>query len=610
MRMTKWLALLLALCMLTAALPVALSEDAGIDIVDANTPDGTVADSALDLDLDSLDLGEDALSLDLDLPDLEQEEIPAADVDDEGWPVANAKNYTEMSNSTAFTLNGVTVRAADEGTKGAHNCWKWAQAIYKKVWGCNFDSTFEGTAAKGHNLVRNLTDDERRLTAENLKYMVSHAVPGATLRVQSCPSSCSGFNTDGCSKHNLHNLLIAEIREDGLVTMDDQGSVHTRYYTWEGFCASWARWEYVKYIKWPNAPALTSAQAVDGYGVTKISETYRVRSSATKGVGVYSLPEDGKLVGVLKYPATFAASCKTLKAYNGYTWVKGASNTGVSGWMPLTEAVAGSGDTIAVTGVALDQSMLIMAKGGTATLKAAVAPVDASNQNVSWSSSDTSVATVSGGTVAAMGAGTATITATTDDGGKTASCTVYVANADYSKEPTSAGSNGTVTLGVGKKLQLIPTFATARGWKIKGVSSSKSQYATVNKYGQVTAKKVGTTTITVKCTNGKKATLTVKVVSGSGEQGGSVAVKKIYLNVSGTCSLPVGKSAQMKVVKIEPANATTPMKWMSSKEEVAIVDGNGMVYAVKKGTCYVGIIAENGVYASRSKSTSELQSRI
>ena len=100
--------------------------------------------------------------------------------------------------------------------------------------------------------------------------------------------------------------------------------------------------------------------------------------------------------------------------------------------------------------------------------------------------------------------GTATVTATTDDGGRTASCTVYVADADYSKELTSTGDNGTVTLGVGKKLQLIPTFATARGWKIKSVSSSNGKYASVNKYGQVTAKKAGTTTVTVKCANGKK----------------------------------------------------------------------------------------------------------
>jgi len=625
MRLNKWLALLLALCMLCGMLPAAISEEIEIDAgEEPAAEDALIIEEGddlpeLDLDLGDVDLGEDALSLDIgDLEPAQEPAVPeesaAATEDAEGGLVSNAKNYTEMSNSTAFNLNGVTIRAGDESSKGSGNCWKWAQAIYKKVWGCNFDSTFVGTAARGHNLVRNLTDNERKLTPENLKYMVSHAKPGATLRVQSCPSSCSGFNTDGCSKHNLHSLIIAEIREDGLVTIDDQGNVHTRYYTWEGFCASWARWEYVKYIKWPNAPALTSAEAVDGYGVSKINETYRVRSSATKGVGVYNLPENSKLAGTLKYPATFRADSKTLKKFQGYTWVHGTSSTGVAGWMPLTEAVAGSSDKIEVTGIVLSQTSMVMSKGGTATLKAVIAPVDATNQNVSWSSSDSSVVTVSGGVVTARGAGSATITATTEDGDRKATCQVKVADADNGKELTKTGSNGTVTVTVGSKLQLIPTFATAKGWKIKSVSSSKSKYATVSKSGLVKAKKAGTTTITVKCKNGKKATVKVKVVkgsaggssgsgSGSGSRTGSTTqtdstkVEKIYLNKTGTQKLKVGKTMQL-YTKVAPSTATPSLTWKSTNEKIAYVDSNGKVYGLKKGTATVGVIDKDGAYAT------------
>lgn len=608
MRFTKWLALLLTICLLIGMTPVALSEDIEIDLEDGNTVETDSDIEALDPELD-LGLSQDVLAL--ELPELEQEEIPAspdATVEEaDGELVDNAKNYTDMSNDTAFTLNGVTVRASDEGTKGSGNCWKWAQAIYKKVWGCNFDSTFEGTASKGYNLVRNLTDDERKLTPENLKHMVSSAVPGATLRVQSCPSSCSGFNTDSCGKHNLHSLIIAEIRDDGLVTMDDQGSVHTRYYTWEGFCASWSRWEYVKYIKWPNAPALTSAESIDGYGVSKFSETYRVVSSASKGTGVFTTPESGKLMETLKYPATFAASARTLKTFEGCTWVYGTSSGGVTGWLPLTDAVASSSQTIPVTNVMLDQGAVVMAKGVTLTLNATIVPVDASNQNVTWSSSDDAVVSVSGGVLSAKAAGTATITVTTVDGGLTASCSVKVADADAGKELTKTGSNGTVTLTVGSKLQLIPTFATAKGWKLKSVSSSKSKVASINKAGMVTAKKAGTATITVKCKNGKKATLKVKVVAaskgGSGSSGGSgttttsSAVTKIYLNKTGTVSLKKGKTLQL-YTKLEPATATTTLTWKSSNEKVAYVDSNGKVYALKKGTCSIGVMADNGVYTT------------
>ena len=608
MRSSKWLALLLALCMLLSMFPAAMSEELEINVDgeigdegDGRDADGLEMDA--DLTLDTFDLPADGLSL--DLPPLENEEIEANAATPDGveeigeGPVANGKNYTDLSNDTAFTLNGVTVRASDVGTKGSGNCWKWAQDIYKKVWGCNFDSTFVGTASKGHNLLRNLTDSERELTPEHLKYFVSHAVPGATLRVQSCPSSCSGFNTDGCSKHEKHSLIIAEIRDDGLVTMDDQGSVHTRYYTWEGFCNSWAKkWVYVKYIKWPNAPALTSAEAVDGYSVSKINETYRVRSTATKGSPVFTLPENGSLKTTLKYPATFNADAKTLKTFEGYTWAHGTSSTGVTGWMPLTDAVAGASDKIAVTGVALDQTTLILAKGGSATLRAAVAPVDATNQNVSWNSSDSAVATVSGGVVTAKGPGTATITATTEDGGKTASCAVNVSSAEYSKELTRTGSNGAVDLPVGKKLQLIPTFATAKGWKIKSVSSSNSKYASVNKYGIVTAKKEGTTTVTVKCKNGKKATLKVKVVKASGggsEEDDPVEPRKIYLNRAGTVRMKRSTTMQLHT-RLDPENAVTTLTWQSEDQRIAYVDNNGLVFAIKTGKTRIGVMTANGKY--------------
>lgn len=59
-------------------------------------------------------------------------------------------------------------------------------------------------------------------------------------------------------------------------------------------------------------------------------------------------------------------------------------------------------------------------------MTATVSPAGAANKAVSWRSSNTAVATVSNGTVNAVAAGTAVITVTTADGGKTASCMVQV----------------------------------------------------------------------------------------------------------------------------------------------------------------------------------------
>lgn len=92
-------------------------------------------------------------------------------------------------------------------------------------------------------------------------------------------------------------------------------------------------------------------------------------------------------------------------------------------------------DDVSVTGVSLDKTSAELDVGDTLTLKATIEPANATNQNVSWSSSDENVATVANGTVTAKTAGTAVITVKTADGGKEATCTITV------KEKTS-GSEG------------------------------------------------------------------------------------------------------------------------------------------------------------------------
>ena len=79
---------------------------------------------------------------------------------------------------------------------------------------------------------------------------------------------------------------------------------------------------------------------------------------------------------------------------------------------------------VAVTGVSLNKNSTSIEVGSSETLIATISPNDASNQTINWSTSDANVATVSAGVVTAVGKGTATITATTADGGYTASCTV------------------------------------------------------------------------------------------------------------------------------------------------------------------------------------------
>ncbi|MBP1756190.1 MAG: Ig domain protein group 2 domain protein, partial [Firmicutes bacterium] len=86
------------------------------------------------------------------------------------------------------------------------------------------------------------------------------------------------------------------------------------------------------------------------------------------------------------------------------------------------------GDKIPVSGVALNQDNINLNIGQTANLTATISPNTADNKNVSWSSDHTSVATVANGVVSAVSAGTATITVTTEDGSKTATCAVTVSS--------------------------------------------------------------------------------------------------------------------------------------------------------------------------------------
>ncbi|MGI6533900.1 MAG: Ig-like domain-containing protein [Peptococcia bacterium] len=100
-------------------------------------------------------------------------------------------------------------------------------------------------------------------------------------------------------------------------------------------------------------------------------------------------------------------------------------------------------EAVPVTGVTLDKETVTLAVGEEETLSATVSPADASNQTVTWASSETNVATVDdNGVVTAVGVGEATITVTTEDGNKTDTCTVTVNPAPLT-DFACTGNNGT-----------------------------------------------------------------------------------------------------------------------------------------------------------------------
>ena len=165
--------------------------------------------------------------------------------------------------------------------------------------------------------------------------------------------------------------------------------------------------------------------------------------------------------------------------------------------------------TVAVSGISLDKPALSLVVGDTEVLTAAVMPADATDKTVTWTSSDTAVATVENGIVTAKKAGTAVVIATTSNG-KTASCTVTVSVPTV--DDTGVTLNRTeLSLSVGGSATLTATVTPANA-TVKTVTwrSSDALVITV-KNGVVTAVGVGTATVTATTSNGKTATCTVTV---------------------------------------------------------------------------------------------------
>ena len=229
-----------------------------------------------------------------------------------------------------------------------------------------------------------------------------------------------------------------------------------------------------------------------------------------------------------------------------------------------------------VTSVSLSPTVLALHPGEENNLVATISPSNATNKNVNWTTSNSNVATVNGGTVTAVSAGTATITVTTEDGSKTASCTVTVTDVAVSgitlnKSSLTIARLGTETL----TATVAPSNATNKNinW-----SSSNTSVATVSN-GTVTGVSAGTVTITATSAadSSKKATCTVTVTP--------IAVTGVSLNKS-ELSLGIGVDETLTAT-VSPSNAdNTNINWSTSDSSVATVSG-GTVHGVAEGTAII-----------------------
>ena len=246
------------------------------------------------------------------------------------------------------------------------------------------------------------------------------------------------------------------------------------------------------------------------------------------------------------------------------------------GGKTATCAIEVTQTVIRVTKVTLSESSLNMVVDDTATLTATVEPEDATNQTVTWSSSDESIAKVEDGKVTAIAPGTAEITATADE--VSAKCAVTVSAKEI--PVTEVGldivekaikMDETVTLSA----RIKPEDATNKNvsWKVE------PDIATLAPDGLkcvVTPKDYGTATVTVTTEDGGKTASAIIHIEKT-----IIAVTAVKLSAS-SLEMEEGDTETLTAV-IEPDDATdTAVNWTSTDEKVATVK-DGVVTAVAEG---------------------------
>ena len=249
---------------------------------------------------------------------------------------------------------------------------------------------------------------------------------------------------------------------------------------------------------------------------------------------------------------------------------------------------------IAVTGITLSQTSVSLEVGGKVSLTATVSPSDATDKTVTWTSSNSSVASVSGGVVTAAAEGTTTITASA--GGKSAKCEVSVKRKVV--DVTGVSLNKTdLTLNPGETFLLEATVSPSDATD-KTVTWTSSDPSVVSvESGLVKAVSAGTATVTATA-GGKSAKCEVNV------QPRVVDVTGISLNKT-DLTLNPGGTFQLEAT-VSPSDATDKtVTWTSSDPSVVSVE-NGLVKAVSPG--YAIVTATAGGKSARCEVTVQIPS--
>ena len=390
-------------------------------------------------------------------------------------------------------------------------------------------------------------------------------------------------NTEGNVWGTSHGFFVSQVREDG---QSNASATSLKFYDNAGKEQMSAASDLYKDI-------ITGSNA-GGYVVSP-DESVLVFNDGAKNFQVFDITWEGdKPVLALRYTINHGITkirqmnwdyagnivCTGDESVAIVTLPKEKNITEVPAKKALT--VTCPGEAVAVTGVALDTAAVTIIVEDTYTLTAAVNPAEATDNYVTWTSSNEAVATVADGIVTAVSVGTANITVTTVDGGFNATCEVTVAPRPVTGVTLDKAE---ATLEVKETVTLVATVTPANATN-KNVTwtSNNAAVATVAD-GVVTAVSVGTATIVVTTVDGSLADTCIVTVN-------PISVKSVALDKT-TLTLDIAQTATL-VATVNPTDAANQaITWSSNNTEVATVV-DGVVTALAEGSATITVTTVDG----------------
>ena len=433
-----------------------------------------------------------------------------------GFKVSVPTNW-ELIGFNSIENSGVTITAADYDLPSGTVVWMTSDMQNTTI-NALAECVYTVPANTSGEFTVNITECDLAKDFSTV-YVMNHGSASATLTIASAPVAVSSITL------NENTLALTVGRSETLTATVLPDNATNKNVTWESSDSRVATVdENGKVTAVKQGTATITVKSVSNDTVTDTCDV-TVTDQIFPVTGVALTPDNAELyVGETKnLMVVFTPSNATNK---NVTWE--SSNTAVAtvadgvvtavgkGTATITVTTADGNHTatcevtvkIPVSSVTLNPTSTALVVGNTKQLTATVAPANADDSTLVWTSGNAKVATVDqNGLVTAVGAGTTTITATA--GGKSATCTVTVTAKPVPIE-TIALRDAAVS--VGGTIQLEPVFTPADTTQRDVTwSSSNSKIATIDANGRVRGVAEGKVTITVTSTADRNITASCTV---------------------------------------------------------------------------------------------------